>query len=264
MAVCDFCGAEAQGDVCENCGAPVTETVLRVCSFCGAETPKDACEVCGAPLPQSATVVVPRTVSSSERRAIVAAEAGRYRRRGWTFIGTPGETARVYRGNDVRVLSANEDGTLSDVVRRWDPAADQKAAFPAGPVPMALEAHHLNRRPEEIISCALRYFGAGGWTATAQADRNATFAYTIPPSGCTGALLLLLGIIPGLLYFLLAKKNVTASVTATGEGSEASLYCSWSDFRCRSVCEDFYLMLSEQDHTGQPLTATRFPQPLRQ
>jgi hypothetical protein len=245
MPSCPFCGAALAGSpkFCGECGKSLAVEE-------GAQSASDVIEACADPIVDGLSLVVAGLLGMGwelERREtdvaeLVSTRSGRH------VTLTLGPNGAIYQSGDIKLDLSAITNTPSNIHRAGE---------------MALEAK-FSRQAEEVISCAVRYFGGGGWTTSVQAPKNATFAYTIPPNGCLGVFLLFLLIIPGVLYFLLANKNVTTSLTANDNGAGSTLYCSWSDFNCRPVCEDFCRMVTEQEESGAALAVTRFPKSLSQ
>lgn len=78
------------------------------------------------------------------------------------------------------------------------------------------------RPPDQVIVAALQSFSGRGWTTTSQTSQTISFARSQAPGCLITGFLLLFGIIPGLLYWIAAKRTLTVSVTAQPDGSSAS------------------------------------------
>ena len=83
-------------------------------------------------------------------------------------------------------------------------------------------AFRAQRAPDQVVVAALQSFSGHGWTTTAQTNQTISFARSQAPGCLITGFLLLFGIIPGLLYWIAAKRTLTVSVTAQPEGSRAS------------------------------------------
>lgn len=83
-------------------------------------------------------------------------------------------------------------------------------------------AFRAQRPPDQVIVAALQSFSGRGWTTTSQTSQTISFARSQAPGCLITGFLLLFGIIPGLLYWIAAKRTLTVSVTAQPEGSGAS------------------------------------------
>lgn len=84
--------------------------------------------------------------------------------------------------------------------------------------------------PRQVVVAALQSFSGHGWTTTSQTDQTISFARTQAPGCLITGFLLLFGIIPGLLYWIAAKRTLTVSVTAQpgGGGSASMVNIAWS------------------------------------
>lgn len=87
--------------------------------------------------------------------------------------------------------------------------------------------------PREVVVNAMHYFSTAGWMTTTQTTDSPTMTFTrLQAPGCGITLVLLLfGIIPGLLYWIAAKRTLTLSVSAAGSGmnnNESTVRVSWS------------------------------------
>lgn len=105
------------------------------------------------------------------------------------------------------------------------------------------------RKPSEILPTAIHYFTLDAWTVTAQSRETVAFAREDAPSCLIGIVLFALGILPGLLYWIAAKRIATASVSCqrNAEG-ETAIYLTWSERgRGRPLCRGFKEMIREQE-----------------
>ena len=67
---------------------------------------------------------------------------------------------------------------------------------------------HSVRGAREILRAARQFFGEGGWTLEDRSSGWLAFSYELRPSLVVLVLLVLLGIIPGLVYFALARRTL--------------------------------------------------------
>lgn len=87
--------------------------------------------------------------------------------------------------------------------------------------------------PQESIERISAEMVQGGYAVAHRGEMTATFTRPKKPKTDTGCLLLLLGIIPGLLYFGLFKGTYTTSVVAVRESSGTRLVISGDDYHAR-------------------------------
>jgi hypothetical protein len=87
-----------------------------------------------------------------------------------------------------------------------------------------------DRRPDDVVMAALQTFSQRGWTTTSQTVRSISFSKSQAPGCLITFFLLLFGIIPGLLYWIAAKRTLTVSVTAqpAGAGTGSMVSVAWS------------------------------------
>jgi len=106
------------------------------------------------------------------------------------------------------------------------------------------------REPREIRRAARRFFHDGGWIAGTQTSRAETFSHRLRPAGPEVALLLLLGILPGLLYLLLGRSTVNITVVAEADDRGSTTLVSWSNGgECERACRGFASMIRDQEPT---------------
>ncbi len=72
---------------------------------------------------------------------------------------------------------------------------------------------------QEALNSASSYMTRKGFTIESRSDASLTFSNRKRPSGDIGCLLLLLGIVPGVLYFALAGRQVRCTLTVIPEGA---------------------------------------------
>jgi hypothetical protein len=77
----------------------------------------------------------------------------------------------------------------------------------------------LAHPPAECIDAVMGYMVQRGFAVTYRGDTTATFTRPKKPNMDIGCLLLLLGLVPGLLYFGLYKGTLTTTVTALCNGA---------------------------------------------
>lgn len=89
---------------------------------------------------------------------------------------------------------------------------------------------HAGRGPDDVVIAALQTFSQRGWTTTSQTPRSISFSKTQAPGCLITFFLLLFGIIPGLLYWIAAKRTLTVSVTAqpVPRSTGAQVSVAWS------------------------------------
>lgn len=88
-----------------------------------------------------------------------------------------------------------------------------------------------DKPPREVVAAAVYWFTSGGWTTSAQTRNSATFSRPENPSCAIGLLLLLFGIVPALVYWLVARRTVSISVAATADAFRpggSNVQISWS------------------------------------
>jgi hypothetical protein len=111
----------------------------------------------------------------------------------------------------------------------------------------------VGRPPRDVVQAAIQTFTARGWTTTSRSGRNVTFTRSQSP-GCGIVLVLFLfGIIPGLIYWVAAKRSLVVSVLAdnvAGQPGQADVQISWNrNGGGRSPSLDFLNMIAP----GAPL-----------
>jgi len=92
-------------------------------------------------------------------------------------------------------------------------------------------AFGADRPPQQVVVAALQSFSGHGWTTTSQTERTISFARTQSPGCLVTGFLLLFGLIPGLLYWIAAKRTLTVSVAAQPDpgGTDRSIVnIAWS------------------------------------
>jgi hypothetical protein len=88
--------------------------------------------------------------------------------------------------------------------------------------------------PSEAVDAVVSYMVLQGFAISHRDDTSATFTRGKPPSTDIGCLLLLLGIVPGLLYFGLYKGTWTTTVLATTGPAGTQLMISGDDRRAQT------------------------------
>lgn len=116
-----------------------------------------------------------------------------------------------------------------------------------------------SRAPSDVVMAALHTFSQRGWATTAQSGQTISFSRTQAPGCLITAFLLLFGIIPGLLYWIAAKRTLTISVTAQPDRSGGSaVNVAWSrNGGGRGPSLEFLNLLAP----GAPLTTASVPMP---
>jgi hypothetical protein len=87
-----------------------------------------------------------------------------------------------------------------------------------------------SRSPSDVVMSALQTFSQRGWTTTAQTGQTISFTKSQAPGCLITFFLLLFGIIPGLLYWIAAKRTLAVSVTAQpgGQAGGSLVNVAWS------------------------------------
>ncbi len=86
-----------------------------------------------------------------------------------------------------------------------------------------------NRAPTDVVMSAVQTFSQRGWVTTSQSPQSISFSKQQAPGCLITFFLLLFGIIPGLLFWIAAKRTLTVSVTAQPRGQAGSLVAvGWS------------------------------------
>jgi len=88
--------------------------------------------------------------------------------------------------------------------------------------------------PSEAVDAVVSYMVLQGFAISHRDDTSATFTRTKGPNTDIGCLLLLLGIVPGLLYFGLYKGTWTTTVLATTGPAGTQLMISGDDRRAQT------------------------------
>lgn len=87
------------------------------------------------------------------------------------------------------------------------------------------------RSSGDVVMTALQNFSRHGWTTTSQTDRSISFSRSQAPGCLITGFLLIFGLIPGLLYWIAAKRTLTVSVTAqpiAGAMPRSMVSVAWS------------------------------------
>src|SRR5581483_9016624 len=89
------------------------------------------------------------------------------------------------------------------------------------------------KAPRDVIVDAMHHFSTHGWVTTTQTVDSPTMTFTrLQAPGCAITLVLLIfGIIPGLLYWIAAKRTLAVSISATpssGTPGYSTVRMSWS------------------------------------
>lgn len=101
---------------------------------------------------------------------------------------------------------------------------DGKRRSREGPGGLAVAAS-----PAEAVDAATAYMVQNGYAISHKGDTSATFTRPKKPNNDIGCLLLLLGVLPGLLYFGLSQGVYTTTIVATREPGETRLVLSGDD-----------------------------------
>jgi hypothetical protein len=88
--------------------------------------------------------------------------------------------------------------------------------------------------PSQAVDAVVSYMVLQGFAISHRDDTSATFTRTKGPNTDIGCLLLLLGIVPGLLYFGLFKGTWTTTVLATTGAAGTQLMISGDDRRAQT------------------------------
>jgi hypothetical protein len=87
--------------------------------------------------------------------------------------------------------------------------------------------------PDKAVEQATSYMVMRGYTVAYKGETSATFAREQKPSNDIGCLLLLLGIVPGLLYYGLFRRTLSTSVVAVSGPAGTQLTFSGDDAAAR-------------------------------
>ena len=104
------------------------------------------------------------------------------------------------------------------------------------------------RTPAVILSDCTRMFTAAGWTVTLRTEDVMTFSHENPVGCYTLALLLLLGLIPGLLYLIARTRTLFITVTSRPIPEGALTQVSWSNAGAAEFCA----VLTTHFHATEP------------
>lgn len=85
------------------------------------------------------------------------------------------------------------------------------------------------RKPRECIQAATAHMAQKGYSVAHVGDTSATYTRARKPNTGVGVLLLLLGLIPGLLYFGLFKGTARSTLVATPDDDRTRLIFSGDD-----------------------------------
>lgn len=100
----------------------------------------------------------------------------------------------------------------------------------------------------DIILAAVHFFTTHGWSTTTQQGRTITFTKIETPSCLVAIALAIFGLIPGLLYWIAAKRALTLSVTtqpSPGSDTRSQVQLSWNrNGACRTLALDFKQLAS--------------------
>lgn len=89
--------------------------------------------------------------------------------------------------------------------------------------------------PSEVIAGAVAKMAARGHTVNSSSDAMVSFTRTQRADQATGCFLLLLGIIPGLLYFGMFRRTMTTTISVIGREGETLIVLSGDDIRGRKA-----------------------------
>ncbi len=193
---CANCGQELSLDYrfCPGCGRPVHETAV---------VPTPEADVAVPPLPEQH--------EPSSEAGTTDKKHGRLSGRGWALIvfsvlwiasitaNAPPGFAGVFALGFVVVL-------LASVIRRVPRGTPVQRPDP--------NAGIFAATPDEILSGLMAHMTSRGYSLDSGFGTTVKFSHRIPPNPLVGLFLLLLGIIPGVLYFLLAGSTMHCGATA--------------------------------------------------
>ncbi len=204
---CGNCGQELSADnrFCPGCGRPVHETAI---------VPTPEADVAVPPLPDQREAG--SEVGTTDKKR------GRLSRWGWALIvlvvlwfvslgaGAPDSFMGLLSLILLIVLTVFVVRKLprGNPVQRPDPNAGIFVAT-----------------PDEILSGLMAHMTSRGYSLDSGFGTTVKFSHRIPPNPLVGIFLLLLGIIPGVLYFLLAGSTMHCGATAyrTDEGTRVTV-----------------------------------------
>jgi hypothetical protein len=91
--------------------------------------------------------------------------------------------------------------------------------------------------PDEAIRAAVQSYTMAGWRVTSRTDSDATFSIEQRGSCFTAAVLLAIGLIPGLLYLVFSRRTINANVNAMTipHGSTVRISCTYVGFGGRAT-----------------------------
>ena len=126
----------------------------------------------------------------------------------------------------------------------------------AAAIMVANQPYRLSRwvplPPAVIQRHAAKHFTAAGWAVTGSHGDTVSFARETGPAAGTALLLFLLGIVPGILYLLLARRTHVISVTVTRapDGSELAIAANRAGDGGERATIDFFNSLHEVTAAG--------------
>lgn len=204
---CGNCGQELSDDArfCPSCGRPVHEV---------AHVPTLEAEVAVPPLPDQQ--------EPSSEVGMIDKIRGKLSARGWALIvlpvlwvvsiaaDAPQGLTGVFGFGFLVVL-------LAPVVRRVIRGNPVQRPDP--------NAGTFDATPDEILSGLMAHMTSHGFSVDSGFGTTVNFSYRVPPNPLVGLFLLLLGIIPGILYFMLAGSSMHCGATAfrTDEGTRITI-----------------------------------------
>ncbi len=204
---CGNCGQELSSDhrFCPGCGRPVHETAI-------------------VPTPE-ADVPVPPPPDQREPNSDAAATTktrGKLSGRGWALIVLPvlwvvSAVAEAPEGLTGVIGFGFFVVLLAPVVRR---------VMRGNPIQRPdTNAGTFDAKPDEILSGLMAHMTSRGYSLDSGFGTTVKFSHRIPPNPLVGLFLLLLGIIPGILYFMLAGSSMHCGATAfrTDEGTRITI-----------------------------------------
>ena len=97
--------------------------------------------------------------------------------------------------------------------------------------------------PAQVLDLAASYMVSRGYAIESRQANSLTFSHREEPNFPLGCFLLLLGLVPGVLYFLLAGGDRRTTLLATEEGEGCRVYVSGDAGRGQQELRDWVLGL---------------------
>jgi hypothetical protein len=109
--------------------------------------------------------------------------------------------------------------------------------------------------PRDVASAAVHHFSRHGWATTSNSSGTVTFTKAATPSCAVASFLALFGLVLGLLYWLVGRRNRVISVTAEllrRWPVHSQVVVSWSGRReAGFLCKEFCDALEAETYLGE-------------